>query len=435
MAPITELFGLSRMVAFLVFFVIAGMLCFAFFWFFHSAPPRKITITSGVAGSGFETNAYKYQRILARSGVQLTVLNSKGSLENLERLRNPAGRVDIGFVQSGMTNVPEGRELTSLGSVSSQPLIIFYRSETNLEILSAFKGKRIAIGPLGSGTHYFGAPLLATNGVDAANSTLLDLEADEASNALIEGKVDAVLLMGDSASPQVMRRLFQASNLKIFDVKQADAYTRKFGYLNKLTLPRGGIDFGKDIPARDAVLVGPSVELLARADLHPALIDLLLEAAREVHGSPGLFRKKGEFPTPVEHDYPINTEAERFYKSGRTFLYSHLPFWLASVVNRVLVVFLPLIVVLIPGLKMLPTVLRLGVRLQIYRWYRSLLAIDRELRHKITPEERERLLERLEAIQRGANHMKVPASFADQFYSLRTHIGMVRDQLTRAATQ
>jgi TRAP-type uncharacterized transport system substrate-binding protein len=429
LTPFTELFGLSRGVALVVFIFVWTAVAFAFFWFFHSAPPRKITITSGFAGSSFESNAVNYGLVLGSNGVALKILHSKGTVENLERLADPSFPVDIGFVQGGITNTNVRRELVSLGSVSYQPLVIFYRAETNVVLLSDFKGKRLAIGPLGSGTHSLAAPLLTMNGIDPNGTNAVDLEAEAAVKALMDGAIDAIFLMGDSASPSLMRKLFQTPGIRIYSFTQADGYTRRLSYLNKLVMPRGSIDFGKDIPPQDVVLVAPSVELMARADLHPALVDLLIESAQNVHGRAGIFKRKNEFPSPVEHDYPISAEAQRYYKSGKTFSYRHLPFWLASVVNRVVVVFIPLIVVLIPAIRMVPTLLRLRVRLQLYRWYRRLLAIDRELRQPTPSTNRHALSQQLDAIEFGANEMKVPASFADQFYGLRTHIGLVRDQL------
>src|SRR5438105_1940150 len=244
LTPFTEMFGLSRTVAFVVFVIVVGAVLFAFFWFFHSAPPKKITIITGFAGSTFETNAMRYSRILASNGVTLRILRSKGAVENLERLKDPKFPVDIGFVQGGITNTNVGRKLMSLGSISYQALIIFYRAQTNVTLLSEFKGKRLAIGPVGSGTHSLAAPLLTMNGIDVSGTNFVDLEADAAAKALMDGNIDAVFLMGDSASPQLMRKLFQTPGVLVYSFAQADAYTRRFSYLNKLDLPRGAIDFG-----------------------------------------------------------------------------------------------------------------------------------------------------------------------------------------------
>jgi TRAP-type uncharacterized transport system substrate-binding protein len=430
LAIFTDTFGLSLVGAFVAFIVISAVFLFALFWFFHSAPPDTITITSGTPGSAFETNAIKYGKILARNGVKLKILSSQGSLENLQRLNDPKLRVDIGFVQGGVTNGTSKRKLVSLGSVSYQPLVVFYRGDESLRLLSELAGKKLAVGAPGSGTHTLALSLLQLNGIQSGgSSSFVDLEADEAAKALLDGTVDAVFLMGDSASRQVMRELLRSPGIQILDFTQADAYVRRIPYLNKLLLPKGAIDFAKNIPDHDVSLIGPTVELLARADLHPAISDLLLEAAQEVHGGANLLQRKGEFPAAVEHDFPISTEAVRYYKSGKSFFYRSLPFRLASLMNRILVSFVPIIVLMIPALRVIPPVFRLRVKLNIYRWYRALLALEREHMADMTAEKKEQLLARLNHIEQEVNKIKVPASFADQFYALRGDIGFVRGRL------
>jgi hypothetical protein len=189
------------------------------------------------------------------------------------------------------------------------------------------------------------------------------------------------------------------------------------------------IDFGRNIPPEDVYLVGPTVELIARENLHPALSDLLLGAAREVHGRATLLQQKGEFPAPLEHDIRLSADAARFYKSGKGFFYRFLPFWLASLTSRIVVVFVPTIVLLIPVLRSIPYLYRWRIRTRIYRWYRALLSLERELFEASDPGKREQLLKRLDEIEEAVNQMKVPASFADQFYGLRGHIGFVRQMV------
>ncbi len=425
-----ELFGLSRTVSLGIVLAFSLVIVFAVFWFFFSAPPSTITITTGPEGSVFKMNAEKYAKILARNGVKLRILPSEGSLENLKRLADPKFRVDVGFVQSGVSTGLNIEKLASLGSVSYQPLLIFYRSATPLDLLSQLNGKRLSIGPEGSGTRSLALVLLAANGIEPGGKTQLrDLEAEDAEKALLNGTVDAVFLMGDAASPQVMRTLLRTPGIRLFDFTQADGYTRRITYLNKLELPKGSIDFGKDIPRHDVHLIGPTVELIARADLHPALSDLLLEAAQEVHGGAGLLKRRAEFPAPIEHEFHISADATRYYKSGKSFTYRYLPFRMANLVNRVLVVFVPTVIVLLPTLRLIPALYRWRIRLRIYRWYRELLALERDMMVRAAPEKREALLGRVDQIEAEVNKMKVPASFADQFYVLRGHIIFVHERL------
>lgn len=431
MSTFTELFGLTRTVAVAAIVFILVVAAAAVFWSIHSAPPRTLTITSGPPGSSFERYTEQYRKILASNGVTLNILPSQGSVQNLHRLSDPAFHVDVGFVQTGESDgraAANGEPLFSLGSIAHQPLLIFYRGSNPVNYLSGFAGKKLAVGPRGSGTRTLALTLLGTNGISpGSNTTFLDLDTDAAAKGLLDGQVDAVFLMGDSASLQTMRTLLHAPGVQLFDFVQADAYLRRFSFLNKLQLPEGAIDLGKDIPSHDVNLVGPTVELLSRANLHPALSDLLLEAARDVHGNASMLQHRGEFPAPLEHEYKISDEAIRYYKSGKSFLYRSLPFWLASLINRIVVAFVPMVLVLVPGLKLIPAAYKWRVQLHIYRWYRGLLRLERELD---TPGgSRDELRRRLDRIEQMVNGMKVPASFASQFYGLREHIGFVRSRL------
>jgi TRAP-type uncharacterized transport system substrate-binding protein len=426
---LSDNFGLSWGLSLAVVCFTSVVTCLAVFWFIHSAPPRTLTITGGPPGSSFEQNAEKYAVYLASNGVALKILPSQGSQENLQRLADPQSRVDIGFVQGGIAGT-NTHGLVSLGNIAYEPLLVFYRSTNTLRLLSELKGKRLAIGVAGSGTHSLVLTLLQTNGFTADGTTkLLELDADAAAQGLIAGTVDAVFLMGDSASGQTMRSLLHTPGVQLLGFEQADAYTRRFNYLNKLRLPEGVIDFGRNLPVQDVWLIGPTVELVARPNLNAAVSDLLLEAAHEVHGNAGLLQNQDEFPNASKHEFPISLDATRFYKSGKKFLYREFPFWIASLLNRVLVAFVPLMLVLIPGLRLLPAAYKWRIQLRLYRFYRLLLVLERELARELTPAKRAEVQQRLDEIEQAVQRLKVPASFADAFYSLRGHIDFVREKL------
>jgi hypothetical protein len=362
-------------------------------------------------------------------------VQSGGSLDNLKRLSDPVGKVDVGFVQGGVASGMKVEGLVSLGSIFHEPLAIFYHIPSPMKLLSELKGKRVAVGLEGSGTHVLALILLKANGIEpGSNTTLLSIGGDEAAQALTEGKVDAAFLMGDSATPPIMRKLLWTPGIRMYDFTQADAYVRRFPYLSKFDFPMGAFDFGANVPPHDVHLVGPTVELVAREDLHPALSDLLIEAAREVHGRATLLQKAGEFPAPLEHEFHISDDAKRYYSSGKSFFYRNLPFWLATFADRLLVVFVPLFVLLIPGLKLVPSIYNWRVTSRIYRWYGRLIEIERSTLECPGAEERDVLLKRLDEIEEGVNGMKIPISYANQFYVLREHIRFVRERLARGGT-
>ncbi len=431
---LSENFGLGPWGAMATLAGVAAAVAFSFFWFFHAAPPDTIVITGGPKGSSFHRQAERYAPLLKRSRVNLRIIPSEGAGENLKRLADPAARVDVGFVESRPDGTPASGGLVSLGSVSHQPLMVFYRGARSIDRLSELEGRRLSIGPDGGGTRALALDLLAANGIRPGGSTvLMALEPAAATEALLAGKIDAAFLMGDSASLEILGRCLRAPGVRLLGFGQADSYVRRFGYLNKMILSRGGIDLAKDIPSSDVVLIGSTVELVARPGLDPALTDLLLEAAREVHGGAGLFKSPGEFPSPQTREYPLSPAAARFYKSGKSFFYRSLPFWLASFIDRVLVAFVPLLVVLIPGLRSIPAFYRWRVNLRIFKWYRALLALEREMLARPDAAKREELARRLDRIEASVNALKVPAPFANQFYELRGHIGFVRAQLASRA--
>ncbi|MGU7773580.1 TAXI family TRAP transporter solute-binding subunit [Burkholderia sp. MR1-5-21] len=394
------------------------------------APPSTLVISAGPPGSTYWNAAEKYKAILAKNGVTLDVESSEGSAQNLERLSNPNAPVDVGFVQSGIG--PKGRDehLVALGSIGYVPLAIMYRGPI-VARLSDFKGKRLALGAEGSGARELSLALLKMNGIEPGGTTeLLPTSGEEAGAALLDGKIDAAFLSGDSTQIPVMSKLFRAPGVHLYSFTQAEAYARRFPYLTAITLPEGVYDLGRNLPPADIHTVAPTIELVARDTLHPALSDLLIEAAREVHGHATILQHAGEFPSPITRSFPLSDDAARYYKSGKTFLYRRLPFWVASLVDRMLVIVVPLIVVLIPGLRVVPALYGWRVRSRIYRWYGALIALERSALGEHTAEERVELLDRLDDIEEAVNRMKMPLAYAGQFYVLREHIGFVRERLT-----
>jgi TRAP-type uncharacterized transport system substrate-binding protein len=391
--------------------------------------PSTIRLIGGLEGSSYRTNAERYKKIIEAHGVKVEIIPSRGSLDNLLLLANPKVAADVAFVQGGLTDGVDISHLVSLGSVFAQPLMVYYRATEPVEILTQLKGKRLAIGPEGSGTRALALKLLKANEMDGAPTALADLGGEEAARALIDGRIDAAFLMGDSATPQAMRSLRGAPGVRLMSFRQADGYLRRLHFLSKLTLPEGAMDLAKDYPPETVQLVGPTVELVAHKDLHPALSDLLISAAREVHSGPGMYRTAGEFPAPVQRDFPISDDAERYYKSGQQFLYKRLPFQLASLIDRLLVLVLPLFVLIVPASRLVPTIYRWRVRSRIYRFYGSLMAIERELMAHPTAERRAEIAQRLDEVEQAVEGIKTPLSFADQLYVLRSHVAMVRQRL------
>ena len=410
------------------------------FWvaykFVRPAPPDTIVITAGSEGSIFQATAERYRKILAHEGVTLRILPSEGSLDNLKRLADPKSEAEIGFVQGGLAGLVDPDKMRSLGSVMYVPVLVFYRAAKPVARLSELRSKSMAIGREGSGTRAMAETLLRANGIDGKPpTTWVDLEGADAKRALIRGSVDVAFLTGDSAAAADIVELIHTPGVRMFDFVQGDAYVARFRYLTKLELPPGSLDLGKNLPARPLTMIAPTVELLAKPDLHPALSDVVIEAARQVHGRANVLQKAGEFPAPLEHEYPLSDDALRYYKSGKGFAYRHLPFWLASLVDRTVILLVPFLVVLVPGIKIVPWLYRWRVTSRLYARYAELIALERAAFEESTPERRAELTKRLDEIEERVIRLKLPAWLAGDIYVLRQHIDFVRNRLTSSSAQ
>jgi TRAP-type uncharacterized transport system substrate-binding protein len=424
------LFGRRQIVTISVILLTALVISVVILIYLDSTAPNTIIISSGPKGSSFQNNAEKYQKILAKQGVTLKIIPSEGSMDNLQNLMNPKVKVDVGFVLGGEVKELKIDNLVSLGSISYQPLMIFYHGKTK-NFLSDFKGKRLDIGEDGSGTHSLALTLLKENGIEPNDgTTFVESIKGDSVTALEENRIDALFIMGDSTSRDVMHRLLHTQDIRLFNFSQADGYTRRIHYLNKLELPKGSLDFGKNIPSEDLFLIGPTVELIARDGLHPALSDLLLEAVREVHSTPGLFKNRGEFPAAQEHEFPLSADASRYYTSGKSFLYRTFPYGIASLIARLLSVIVPVALLLIPALKLAPAFYRWQMEYRIKSWYRTLFDIERNaFKYWNDPSKREELVQRLDQIEKSVSRIVVPSKFGDLVYGLRGHIEFVRTRL------
>ncbi len=415
------------------------LLAIGAFWlaaqYIKPAPPDRLVISTGGEGGAYQIFAAHYKDVLARYGITLVAKPSAGSTENLARLRDPGFEVDVALVQGGAARVNGDDHLVSLGDFYYEPLWIFYREAAlaGSDKLLDLKGKRLAIGGVGSGTHHLATELLSANGIDAKNTTLIEAGGLGLLERLQKNEVDAVFVVGPTQSSLVWSLLY-TPGMRLMSLAHADAYTRRFPYLARLTVPRGAVDLSKEIPPRDVQLVAAMATLLVREDTHPALIGLLMQAATEVHGVPGVFQKPGEFPRAGHGDFPLATEADRYYKSGKPFLQRYLPFWAATLIDRTVVLLLPVIVVLFPLLRFAPQIYGWRVRSRIYRRYGELKFLENEVNENPAAHSRAEWLEKVDRIEKDASMIRTPLAFTDMLYTLRVHIDLVRAIILRCTT-
>jgi len=395
------------------------------------APPRQVSLATGQPNSAYENIGKKYQAAMSKQGIAVQLKPSQGSAENLQLLNQ--GKIDIAFVQSGSTNEAEAerRGLMSLGSLFMEPLWLFTRENKKITHLTQLKGMKINFGPEGSGVPRLFRQVLDVNGIAARDVQSGDLPNTPATVELLEGRIDG-LVFAAAADDPLIQMLLQTPGIRLFDFTQAEAYTRRLPFLSHVTLPRGIVDLGRDLPGRDYQLIAPTATLVAREDLHPALVDLFVQAAAQIHGGAGWFQQQGMFPSPRYTEIPVAREAAKFYKDGPPFLQRYMSFWLANFFDRMWVLVVALGALILPLSKIVPPLYVWRIRSRVYRWYGQLRTVEQAL-DEAPDEQRKEVageqLKRLNEIEERVNQLSVPLSFADEFYGLRSHINFVRQRI------
>ena len=408
--------------------------CLLAYWLVDPAPPRSVRLATGQENSAYEEFGKKYAAALAKHGVKVTLVPSAGSGENLRRLR--AGEVDIAFVQSGSTNeeAAEREGLSSLGSLFVEPLWLFLREtkgQPPITQLSQLKGKKINFGPKGAGAPRLFRQVLALNGLEKEDVERFSLANTPATVELLEGRIDGLVFTSAPEAP-LIQMLLQTPGIKLFNFSQAEAYARKLPFLTHVVLPQGIVDLGRDIPAEDYNLIAPTATLVARDDLHPALVDLFVQAASAIHAGAGWFQQQGQFPSAKYTEIPVDAEAAKFYKNGPPLLQRYMTFWLANFFDRMWVVVLALSALVIPLSRIIPPLYVWRIRSRVYRWYGQLRTVEQQV--ESAPEGTrmqvyEAQLKRLDEIEELVNQISIPLSFADGLYGLRSHIQFVRKRI------
>jgi TRAP transporter TAXI family solute receptor len=392
--------------------------------FLASATPRHIVLASGAPDGMYHAYALRYKEILARDGVTVEERMTDGAAENFQLLLDPKSRVDVAFAQGGVAPA-NTQSIEMLATLYYEPLWLFYPKDTPFTKVTDLLYKRIAIGKPGSGTRVFTEPLLAANGITPLNTQQVSMGAIESLRALQRSEIDFAVLVGPVQAPAIWQALHDPS-LKVAPFVRADAYERRFPYISKLRLPQGAVELAQNIPDADITLIGTKSMLVARPDFPPALINLLLDAAHEIHGGQGYFEAANEFPATARLDLDVSQAAERHKQFGPNLLHRYMPFWAATLVERLIILVVPLLVIVVPLINYLPQLLRWRVRSRIFRLYGELKLLERDVYSRKGALPTERWLQDLDRIEHSAQSIKTPISFASEAYTLREHIRLVR---------
>ena len=416
-----------------------GLIWAAYVWL-KPAPPKRVVMATGSEQGAYAAFGKRYAEELKRYGIEVVLRPSAGSRENVRTLRDPKETVDIAFVQGGASETVRANEeetdagLISLGSIFYEPVWLFYRADVAKKVskdgvlkeISQLRGMRVNTGMRGSGIPGIVNRLLAANLMEREDIKRTNLDTTAAAVALLNGEIDAMVLVSAPEAPMV-QMLLQTPGIQLFEFLQSEAYSRRYRFLNSVTLPRGVVDLSRNAPPRDIAMLAATCSLVARPDIHPALIQLFVQAATKIHGGGGWMARAGQFPSAQNTEFPVARDAERFYRTGPPLLQRYLPFWMANFIDRMWVALFSILVVLIPLARVLPPIYNFGIRRRIFRWYRSLRQIENDVGQEDV--DQEKLLADLDKLDAKVERIAVPLAYADELYRLRTHIALVRQRI------
>lgn len=388
-------------------------------------PPKSLTFAAGRPGGGFHAMAERYRAILARDGVELIVLDTPGSVENAELLA--AGEADAGFLQGGI-NPPPDAGIEALAAVFLEPLWLFHTGAlADPSNPLNWRDRRIAAGEIGGGTRYVVEEIVAALGLAPGEAELIPLGGADAAGALLAGDVDAALFVAPADAPY-LEELFDGREV-LGTLRDGEALARRLPYVQVVEIPRSAIDYAAQIPARPIELIAMVGRLAARGDLHPALVDRLVSAAREVHSPRGLFNDENAFPRAAGAALPLNVQAADLLEKGPNPLARFLPYWVVAQISSFALLLVPILFLLVPLVRMGPTLYQWRMNSRVWRHYGELLDIDREMLTAREPGRLRALEGRLDAIEADLIDLRLPLRFRERAYTMRMHINLVRGRI------
>lgn len=391
--------------------------------FIEPSSKKEITIATGSIDGEYYKTALQYKDILEKQKVKVNIITSNGSIENIQLLKDK--KVDIAFVQNGIDELKNQHSLKAIASVNYEPLWIFYKNENyTMDYIIQLISKKISVGKEGSGTKDLALKILNDNGIDDQNSQILSHSTQEAKELLLKGEIDAMFVV-TSANSNIVKELLDNPNINLFSFKRAKAYSRKYSFLESIPLYEGTIDLYKNLPSQDVNLLTTTANLIVRDDFSDELTRLVLKEIKNIHNKKGLFEAQNQFPNIDNLTIEINEDASRYFTYGDTWLEKIFPYWIASNIDRLKILLIPLITLMIPLSKGFFPLYRWSIRSKIYKWYEEIQKIDLEV-EDVKNENLGKYLEKITALKKEIKaETKVPLSYMGEYYDLIMHLELI----------
>ena len=424
----------------------APVLCLAAFliWLSYTSwipqPPRKLTIAAGQAGDGATQLALRYRERLSSMGIEADVLNMSSAHLGLDALRSVPSQADMALV-SGLSAaakaatmpgqaIPTATEtLQALAVIEREPLWVFARTPLMTK-LTELRGLRIGIGSDDALAESATRILLRHAQLKVTDVQLIKAPREQLANQLVDGQLDAVILLASAASESV-RVLTRSPAISILGLDQVRNLVQSEPRLRPFVLPQGVIELRGDIPSRDLTMVSADLQLVIQPTMHPALQRAILDVANQIHERPSFLQRQGEFPRVTDMDFPASPVARDSLRSAKPLLEQFLPYGWAQLAQWLSLAFFPIAVIAALILAWIPSWFDWRANALLQNFYGELKFLETEIEPVASerPIEIKRLMQRLDEIDMQVMQLDLPAPYAERWYTLRTHLAEARDRL------
>nr|WP_168711039.1 TAXI family TRAP transporter solute-binding subunit [Ningiella ruwaisensis] len=390
-------------------------------------PPQQITIAAGKPGSAYYDYAVQYRDILARDDIELTILETNGSVENISKLAQEDA-VDLALVQGGVT-IPN--DISGIASVQVEPLWIFARPEVDNNP-NTWDSISLSSGAKGGGTRIiveFVAEITGAMGLTGSNT--LALSSDDSASALLNGELDLALFVAP-VSASYLAPLLDDPQLQLISLAHSETLAIRIPGAKYIRLPSGSLNYQRPLPESDLNMIALVARLVSKKDLHPAIVNRLVKAVIEVHGGGNIIPADSLYPSTNDLGIETDKLAVDLFENGFSPLEAFLPYWIVAQFNRILLFLIPLILLLLPIFKVLPIIYSAVFNRRVYRHYARVHEIDKKLASEgesLTEEQLLGLRKELDDIEISLLQANLPNIYRKQAYTAQHHLDYVRRRL------
>jgi uncharacterized protein len=409
----------------------------AFFWFslvVFPPAPTHITITSGSKDGMYFRHAQNYAKVFAEFGVTADVVESAGTAQNIERLRDIDNPAQIGFLQGGFGQQDRAKpsenrtNIQTIANIDIEPVWIFARNK-EIDSLLQLQGTRVSIGQVGSGSRLVAIKLLEQVKLEPKDLIESENTGLSAVKALSNGSIDAAIFVASAEAP-VTQAMLQAKGVHLITLKRSAALIERMPYLEPRLVGQGLLNPQNALPEQDSVMLTTIASVVVSENLHPSLKRLTAAVARRVHAKEGLFHRAGDFPNLKRVDYPSAPDARNTLQHDLHWVELHLPFLWSQWLWRILLIGIPLATICMALCYGVPAFLRWTIESHVNRWYGELKYIEHDLENaKLSGLDFTRHHGQLRAIDSALDNFEAPPEFMKRLFMLQKHTDFVRTKL------